>query len=143
MVDPGPEVLSRAAVDPRAERNSFVTPDGCTYIVHRPGGLEPIRIERVAPDGSSRWLPMRLTWISRLKCAVLTQWPPETLDRLELVNGRVAIEYRDPWYEDEKTILPFDLDKESLWRATFDPTRERWSLTRIRTLDYGGKDSPP
>jgi hypothetical protein len=94
-------------------------------------------------DDGKQWnrLPMKLSLFSRIISFSAT-WPPESVDKLFFDRGTIAIEFRDHWIPDERPILPMGLDQESLWRASYDQRRSRWTLKRLRVLDYPDKDRP-
>lgn len=100
-----------------------------------------VRFQR-SDDGGATWfeVPARLCLESRLKVPWFTIWPPAFIDDLRVVGGRLEAWYHDPEYEYEKAVLPFGLDRESIWRAVFLPARSCWRLERIRHLDFEGRD---
>ena len=128
------------------------TADGRTWRVES-------RPRQPAPDMDGRWrriwvmvsdeagdreheVPLKLCFGSWLRYAVLGTWPPERARGLRADGNCVVVAYRDEWIPFEKPVLPFGYDRESEWEARFDPARRTWHLTRIRHLDYEGKDRP-
>lgn len=95
-------------------------------------------------DGGRSWIdiPMKLAVASRVTRGLFATWPPESIDVLSCASGVLMIEFRDHWIPYERPVLPFRLDQESLWRATYDRERRRWKLKRLRHLDYEGSDKP-
>jgi hypothetical protein len=93
-------------------------------------------------DGGTTWdeVPLRLAFRSKL-LGFFTSWPPKFIDEMRLENGVLSFTFHDQEYPDANHILPFNLDVESLWRATLVSSRGRWTLNRIRLLDYEGLDA--
>lgn len=93
-------------------------------------------------DGGGTWqeLPQKLCLRSLLTSKFLTSWPPEYGDELRVIDGQLVLVYHDREFEYERPILPFGLDRESLWRATYVANRSCWCLKRIRPLDFDGLD---
>jgi hypothetical protein len=96
--------------------------------------------------GSDDWeeLPMQLTYWSRFAKSIFTNWPPEDIDRVSCEQGRLILRYRDRWVPYEKPIMPFGLDRESLWEGEYIARKRAWKLRRVQRLDYeSGDESPP
>lgn len=89
-----------------------------------------------------RELPLPLDFASWVRYGWLGVWPPATFERVEVDDGSLVIEFRDPWIPFERPVLPFRYDQESLWKATYRRRRGRWRLERVRHLDYEGDDRP-
>lgn len=86
-------------------------------------------------DAGQTWsqLPLRRTIVSYFHWGLPT-WPPEAILELSLAGSEFQIVFRDEW-------VPFARGGESLWRASR-RQNGKWALTRIRYMDYEGKDSP-
>ncbi len=95
--------------------------------------------------GSEDWeeLPMQLTYWSRLFHSMFTSWPPEDIDRISCERGRLILQYRDRWISYEKPILPWGLDRESLWEGEYVDLKRVWKLRRVQRLDYERGDESP
>ena len=141
------------ALKPDRVSHECRAPDGCVYAAEvlrlsPPGPLgegSRIRILKKPADGEE-WveLPLRLTWWSRLAHAMFASWPPEVIDVMTYEHGRLTVLFRDPWVPYEKPIMPFGLDRESLWEAVYMDRQRAWTLRRVRHLDYeSGDDVPP
>lgn len=103
-------------------------------------------VVRCSQDEGKTWteLPLQLDCWSRLINWHDRTWPPEKMDCLFYENNQLVLEYRDPWVMHCKPFMPFGLDRESQWRAFYDPARQLWRLLRVRRLDYENrKDVPP
>lgn len=98
--------------------------------------------ERFVEDHRWQELRPRVTIGSFVLSVLACHWPPESVDRLYLEDGCICLEFRDPWVPFEKPILPFGWDQESQWLARFREAGRRWSLTRLRKLDYENTDRP-
>lgn len=83
---------------------------------------------------------MKLCLRSFLTCSFRTIWPPESVDKIFFDNGMLTLEYRDEWNPFERPTLPWGLDQEGIWRAAFDPRKERWRLRKVKNLEYFGAD---
>ena len=118
------------------------------YVVSRKAALSAEVEGRLgvyeSTDGGTTWhdLPMTLTWSARIAHGLFVTWPPEKIDRLVCEGDQVVLEFRDPWVPYEKPIMPWGLDRESLWQASYLKRVARWRLKRIRRLDYEGADAP-
>lgn len=95
--------------------------------------------------GEEDWteLSMSLTWWSRIAHSQFATWPPEGIDWISCEHGRLILQFRDRWVPYEKPVLPFGLDRESLWQAVYLHRTRSWSLRRIRHLDYERDHGPP
>ncbi len=95
-------------------------------------------------DQGTSWeeIPLRLTWHARI-FGLFADWPPQTLDRLYCEGETLIMEHSDEWIPYERPVLPFKLDVESEWRSRYDSQGGRWTIRRLRHLDYdGGGDNP-
>lgn len=81
---------------------------------------------------------MILTFASSIKHGLFATWPPDSIDALLCDSGQLVIQFRDPWYPWDKPLMPYHL-----WRATYVAGRSRWTLARLKRLDYDGADKPP
>ena len=86
-------------------------------------------------DAGQTWtrLPLRRSFVAYFHWGLPT-WPPEAILELSLADSEFQIVFRDEW-------VPFARGGESLWRASR-RQNGKWALTRIRYMDYEGKDSP-
>jgi hypothetical protein len=101
--------------------------------------LYHLHVQEKPPEGAAYYdLPLTLTPFSRIVLSRFTQWPPETCDRLVWEKHRLRFYYRDQWEPFFRASLP-----EGLWKATFLTERGAWSLARLRSMDYEGRDKPP
>lgn len=107
------------------------------------GQLKVIRLFEKLPEHDT-WqeIPLRLSLRSRLTTGLVSSWPPETVDRLGWEQDELYLDFRDPWVPWEKEVLPFGWGRESLWRATLSARTRRWTLRRLRKLDYEHTDIP-
>ena len=98
-----------------------------------PNGEPRVAVILHTADGGARWteLPWRRSLLSRLRYPAFPNWPPEAVMRLSLDGARLKIVHRD-----EHVI--YEPGGESLWQSTLHG--ERWSLRRIRRMDYEGGD---
>jgi hypothetical protein len=75
---------------------------------------------------------MKLDLRSRFWTALVTTWPPPTLDEVS-TEGGLVITYHDDqcweWFDTPPGFL-----SESLWKARYDERKGRWSLSRVRVL---------
>ncbi len=86
-------------------------------------------------DGGLSWraLPWRRTLLSRWRHPGYPNWPPEFVLGIHQTDEGLFITHRDEW-------VPYESGGESLWKAHFDGAR--WSVRRLRFLDYEAIDSP-
>lgn len=105
------------------------------YIREQPGRFGEVFFVRVfaSSDNARTWmeLPMKLTLPSRLWAGWFATWPPEGLDDFGVCDEGVFLVFRDKPVEYEKPTLPFGLDSESIWRASYSPETSRWKLKRL------------
>jgi hypothetical protein len=98
-------------------------------------------------DGGRTWtdVPLALNWSSRFRHLILatSRWPPEYVDRAFMRHGKLIVEFRDPWFPFDRQPPAGSSEREGEWRATYSPEKRRWSLERLRTLDYERADTPP
>ncbi len=103
-------------------------------------------IER-SSDGGSTWarISLSLDWSSRIRFALVTpsRWPPEVLDCVKSELNQLTLYFRDQWYPFDKQAPLSSVERESEWKATYQPSANHWVLERIRSLDYEGVDRPP
>lgn len=105
------------------------------------GSWSGVRIYFLEPEtGIWENFPFRRKLSSRFGHAAFATWPPETFDRAYSQDGSLVLEFRDPCFAYDSPILPFGLDRESLWIAVLDRQSRSWRLRRKRFLDYGGAD---
>jgi hypothetical protein len=64
-------------------------------------------------------LPWRLCAAQAASPAGRFSWPPEQIDRIDLADGRLAVEWQDPW---------IDWEPGDEWRATWDDAAEHWVM---------------
>lgn len=138
----------RRPVEPQLLVSQCTAPDGTAYAVdvytrRRRGSYR--RCIRVVEKTMDAWLevPMRLSLFSRLAHATFTQWPPDGVDTFSAGPDGLVLSWRDGWIPYEAPILPFGLDQESRWGATYKPAFMTWSIKRLQRLDYHGDDPPP
>lgn len=97
-----------------------------------PGRLHEIRVFET--DVQDRNVSLKLDIRSWLLYGWRGAWPPERALKLYNEDNSVILEYRDEW-------CPYDRYPDtSEWRARFDPRKRRWSLKRLRYLDYEKTD---
>ena len=86
---------------------------------------------------ADEWRPisMRLRWRSRL-ALLLTTWPPELVDSIACRDDKLVLRYRDP-------LVPYCKGSEYEWEAIFDARAGKWTLRKLRLLNYDGADAPP
>jgi hypothetical protein len=112
-------------------------PDGFKYRVQVLSLQGPRRDEvRIweAHENDDDWtlLSMRLDVRSRLWAGLFATWPPENLDEVDCTAGlTITFHDHEVW---ESPVLPFELDKESFWRARYDRRRKTWTLSRLRAV---------
>ena len=94
-----------------------------------------IRVFKKSLSGITE-IPMKLTNWSRIKYGLFVQWPPQSIEEVDSTENTISIEFKDPWIPFDKPIMPFNLDKESQWRAEFIESKKAWKLKRIRTINY-------
>ena len=99
-------------------------------------------IESSGANGGIREVPLALCLTSCLRYGWLGTWPPEQASRLYAEGDSVVVEYRDEWVPFERPILLFGYDRESEWRARFNPRQRTWSLKRLRQLSYESGNRP-
>ena len=98
------------------------------------------RISRIVHtrDGGVSWreLPWARTLLSRIRHPGYPTWPPEAVQQMTTRDGLLVITHRDEW-------VPYEPGGESLWESAFE--HGEWHTSRIRVLDYEGRDlaSPP
>ena len=97
-------------------------------------------------DAGKTWseLPLKLeirSWVRQLVASA--SWPPEKIDTFEFEDGTLQLEYRDRWIPHQASVLPFNLDQESLWRACYDSGKGKWKIEHLKYMDYDGDDCPP
>jgi hypothetical protein len=91
-------------------------------------------------------IPFRLSLSSRLRYVMLvpTRWPPRFVDSVFVLdNGVLRLVFRDPWFPWSRPVRADSVEHEAEWEATYDPRKERWTLRRLKVLDYEGPDYPP
>ena len=78
------------------------------------------------------WRRSMVMWIRHIGYPI---WPPESVSNLEWIADAATLQitFRDEW-------VPFESGGESLWRGQLQ--RKRWSVRRIRHMDYDHADSP-
>ncbi len=136
-------------------RTEFICPDAqrALYKVLGPFGdyssdkrvQMPLEVYRSSDNGTT-WtqVSLALTWSSRLRHAMLeSRWPPLYLDNAEVRDGRLCLAFRDPWFPYDRQPPKDSQEREGEWLASYDPQSDRWTLKRVRTLDYEGSDHPP
>ena len=74
----------------------------------------------------------RSLW-SKMRYPAFPTWPPESVLSLTVENGSLVVTHRDEW-------VPFEPGGESLWKSRFNG--KRWSVMRLRRMNYESKDSP-
>ena len=89
-----------------------------------------------------RWqeLAMKLAPISAVLNQLIGTWPPQLVTAASVSGENIILSYVDPIQEYEKPVLPFGLDRESAWTATYYPKRRCWKLQRSRFLEEEGAD---
>jgi hypothetical protein len=94
-------------------------------------------------DAGKTWreVPAKLCLRSRLVAGLFTLWPPESVDEMRVERGLLTLIYHDKEYQYERAVLPFGLDRESVWEATLIAHNMRWRLERVRRLDFDGADA--
>jgi hypothetical protein len=105
--------------------------------------LRAVVLARGTHDEKWEALPIGLTWLSRVWHSMFTTWPPEHIDSIDCEHGRLSLQYRDTWVPYERPVMPFGLDRESVWKAEYCRRRQAWRLHRLQRLDYEGTDRPP
>lgn len=108
------------------------------------GNRDILRVQS-STDGGQSWskLSLNIDFFSKIKLIPYQNWPPEKIDILGLKDDQLFLEYRDPWIPFEQSVLPFNWDKESLWRASYSILTSRWNIQRVKVLDYDNSDNPP
>lgn len=115
------------------------TPDGHEWRVEtlnippdQLGRQRRIRVIEAADE--DREVPLALDVFSRVLYGWPGTWPPERASRLYCEGNAVVMEYQDEWVPFERPILPFGYDRESDWKARFNPRARTWCLKRLRRL---------
>jgi hypothetical protein len=91
-------------------------------------------------DGGRTWSEIPLVLSGRsLLARLLTHWPPQTIDQVEMSAGELSFLFHDREDTYEKAPLPLRRLDESLWRAR-SLTNGRWRVEQIRQLDFEGED---
>jgi hypothetical protein len=92
-------------------------------------------LSRLTDHEDWRPISMELRWRSRI-ALLLTTWPPELVDSIACRDDKLVLRYRDPW-------VPYFKGSEYEWEATFDARAGKWTLRKLRLLNYDGTDAPP
>lgn len=93
-------------------------------------------------QNSRRWqeIATKLTSVSALLNQLAGTWPPQLVTAVSVSGENLVLSYVDPIIEYEKPVLPFGLDRESEWIATYFPKRRCWKLQRQAFLERKGAD---
>jgi len=90
-------------------------------------------------DGGHTWetLPLRLSPSARFACIFTAKWPPSPGSRkLACNNGSVSFETLGKGFERLQFIDAYDVLWLPVWRATYDPHREWWTLKFVGPIDW-------
>lgn len=94
------------------------------------------RISRIlhTKDAGLTWheLPWVRSLMSRIRHPGYPTWPPESVQRMTTRDDRLVITHHDEW-------VPYEPGGESLWESVFE--HGEWHTSRIRALDYEGRDA--
>jgi hypothetical protein len=105
-----------------------------------------VRVER-SEDGGATWktIPFRLGLASRLRFTIVVpeRWPPRSIDSASVLEGVLRLVFRDQWFPWSRQVRADSVEREAEWEATYHLGRQRWTLRRLRVLDYEGPDYPP
>jgi len=73
----------------------------------------------VLRSGKDVWetIPLDLSWKSMISGNIFTSWPPEYFDSVVVENNILICGFHDQLNNYERSILPWELDAESLWKA--------------------------
>jgi hypothetical protein len=91
--------------------------------------------QRDAATGRWAALPLETVWFHwHFRSASV--WPPEEALGAEWNDGMFTVIYESPWDPFAKApVWPKKLDAHALWRARFNPLRQKWRLQRVRLYD--------
>ena len=94
------------------------------------------RISRIlhTKDAGLTWheLPWVRSLMSRIRHPGYPTGPPESVQRMTTRDDRLVITHHDEW-------VPYEPGGESLWESVFE--HGEWHTSRIRALDYEGRDA--
>jgi hypothetical protein len=95
--------------------------------------LKPIHNLSLSKDGGESWgrLKFKLSFKSCCRLYFNNNWPPAQIDKIEQRGDTVCIVYKDPSIPFDKPMMPWGLDKESEWRATYNKNSQRWILDHL------------
>lgn len=113
--------LLRPAVHTARDGHQVVV-SACRYgSIHADAGQDRTAAVFCARDDGHRFveLPWRLCAAQAASPAGRFSWPPEQIDRIDLADGRLAVEWQDPW---------IDWEPGDEWRATWDDAAEHWVM---------------
>ena len=105
-----------------------------------PGHNGEPRISRILHTANAGVSWYELPWVrslmSRIRHPGYPTWPPESVQRMTTRADCLVITHHDAW-------VPYEPGGESLWESVFE--HGEWHTSRIRTLDYDGRDTaaPP
>lgn len=113
------------------------------YRTRGSGKFGDVRIIRVSSGGQCSNVKLTLSFSDRFFNLIIDSWPPEELLGLSWEPEGLALYYADTGVPDEKPILPFGLDRDSVWRAVYVEACSRWRLSRLQGFDdIPGLDGP-
>ena len=107
------------------------------------GRFGEVRIFRALDGGRCAEVKLNLSFLDRFLNPVIETWPPEELLSLRWEPEGLALYCADAGVPDEKPILPFGLDRDSVWRAVYVEACSRWRLSRLQSVDdIPARDGP-
>lgn len=137
----GAEVKHNKAADKAAARKTVFTCSSDAVgefraelktIGGRPDQLEVSK----SLDGGITWMPvsLRLDGQSAILNMLRSHWPPRIIEEFAVRDGALVLKFRDIWVPEQNVAIRA-LDQESEWLASFNLSKNKWSIKRLRYLN--------